>query len=74
MKVKKQQDLTKIFAVSHGGYLMEFHNMVAKIMEKKDPVFKNTAKNCSLHDFIIEYPMNCGPVFNVDLVSIKCVR
>ena len=50
----KNKNLSKdhqpyLFAVAHGGVLMEFYNMVGTIMEKREPVFKNTAKNCSFH-------------------------
>lgn len=46
VSAEKEQN---VFAVAHGGLLMEFHNVVNFIAEKKEGVFKNTAKNCSFH-------------------------
>lgn len=49
----KDKKEVKILAVAHGGFLMEFHNLVRMIMLKEDGIFKNTAKNCSFHEFEI---------------------
>jgi hypothetical protein len=47
--------------------------MVGMLMEKKEPVFKNTAKNCSFHEFLIEYPIE-SKEYKVTDVRIKCTR
>ena len=61
--------------VCHGGYIMEFHNAVKVITSrgKEKPVFTNSAKNCSIHVFELEYPFNQGiKEYNQDLLKIKC--
>lgn len=37
--------------VSHGGFIMEFYNLVNKLMHNKPPAYSNSAKNCSIHIF-----------------------
>jgi hypothetical protein len=37
--------------VSHGGFIMEFYNLVNKTMFNKAPLYSNAAKNCSIHIF-----------------------
>ena len=34
---------------------MEFHNICRKY-NNEPPVFDNSAKNCSMHEFVVEYP------------------
>ncbi|XP_051912572.1 uncharacterized protein LOC127594861 [Hippocampus zosterae] len=41
----------EVLVVTHGGFIMEFHNVVNKLTEGKAPEFRNTAKNCSIHSF-----------------------
>lgn len=43
------------------------------IMLKEEGVFKNSARNCSFHEFIIEYPLD-DQEYNLEKVTIKCVR
>ena len=52
---------------------MEFHNLVGMIMEKREAVFKNTAKNCSFHEFVIEYPLD-NKEYKLADVRIKCIK
>ena len=40
---------------------------------KEKPVFKNTALNCSFHEFLIEYPLP-EKEYKLDKVRIKCTR
>lgn len=63
----------QVFAVAHGGVLMEFHNLVNWLSEKKPPVFRNTAKNCSFHEFLLEYPADAKECNLADL-KITCLR
>ncbi len=46
--------------VCHGGYIMEFHNACRIISSKgkEKPLFKNLARNCSIHVFELEYPFS----------------
>jgi hypothetical protein len=52
---------------------MEFHNLVRMTMLKEQPVFKNTALNCSFHEFEIEYPIG-EKEYRLEKVRVKCVR
>lgn len=63
----------QIFAVAHGGVLMEFHNLVGWLSEKKPAVFRNTAKNCSFHEFLLEYPTDAKECSLANL-RITCLR
>jgi len=60
----------RIFAVTHQGFLMEFHNLV-KVLHGGQAVFRAAAKNCSLHEFAIEYPIT-EKEYSLEKVKIEC--
>lgn len=35
--------------VSHGGFIMEVHNVIEFLQNNKEPDINNVAKNCSIH-------------------------
>lgn len=51
LEQKANDNATKVMAVSHGGFIMEFHNVANLISKGKQPVYSNVAKNCSIHIF-----------------------
>jgi len=42
-------------------------------MLHEQPLFKNTALNCSFHEFLIEYPIT-EKEYNLEKVKITCIR
>ena len=48
-KEGKEREAVKILVVTHGGFIMETHNLMNWLSAKKQPVFLNIAKNCSFH-------------------------
>jgi hypothetical protein len=43
-----------VLVFTHGGFIMEFVNVVARV-NKKPEKFDNSAKNCSMNEFMIGY-------------------
>jgi len=40
-----------ILVVTHGGFIMEFQNLINQLVFKKKPVFNNSAQNCSIYKY-----------------------
>lgn len=44
----KDEKKLKIMVVTHGGFIMEFLNVVGVLKNNEPPIFKNSATNCSI--------------------------
>lgn len=45
----KNEEVIKVISVSHGGFIMEIHNVIEVNYEGKQAINFNAAKNCSIH-------------------------
>ncbi len=63
----------RILVVSHGGYIMEFHNIVNYLSRGEKPVYNNSAKNCSLHVFRVEYEGDPSKDIDNKKIRIECL-
>jgi broad specificity phosphatase PhoE len=50
----KEKKTVSILVITHGGFIMEFNNVVSRI-HKKTEIFDNSAKNCSMFSYLITY-------------------
>ncbi|CAK78968.1 unnamed protein product (macronuclear) [Paramecium tetraurelia] len=55
----KQNNIT-VLLVTHGGFIMEFMNQINYMINKKQPVYNNSALNCSIT--IVKYILPKGEV------------
>ncbi|CAD8047558.1 unnamed protein product [Paramecium sonneborni] len=49
-----------VLLVTHGGFIMEFMNQINYMINKKQPVYNNSALNCSIT--IVKYTLPKGEV------------
>lgn len=48
-KISNDKGLPKILVVTHGGYIMEFFNVINSRKSNQKPIFLNNTKNCSIN-------------------------
>lgn len=70
---KQNPDCIRVLVVSHGGYIMEIHNIVNFLSKGEKPAYNNTAKNCSLHVFRLEYDGDVGKELDNKKIRIECI-
>jgi broad specificity phosphatase PhoE len=58
-----------VLAVTHGGFIMEFNNVVERIHKQMEK-FDNSAKNCSISEYLITYPIAQKGGYEENLVNV----
>lgn len=53
-KAGGEEGVIRIMGVSHGGFIMEVHNVIDYLQFKKNADINNVAKNCSIHKIRIQ--------------------
>lgn len=49
VKAGGEEAMVRIMGVSHGGFIMEVHNVIDYLQFSKKAEINNVAKNCSIH-------------------------
>ncbi|KAL4479829.1 hypothetical protein ABPG74_020345 [Tetrahymena malaccensis] len=63
-------DFVKLMGVTHGGFIMEVHNVIEFNYQNKEPNINNVAKNCSIHKIQISLSKD-SKLNNINQITFK---